>query len=136
MDPLTQAIVAALYVGATTGVNETAKKAVADAYEGLKALLKKKFHSNRDLAEAVEKLQAKPDSLARKQLLEEELGMVNAASEPELLSAAHSLLELIKAMPQGDQHIQAAYGFGIAQADRGSTAAVNIHGAPSKNKRR
>ena len=43
MDPVTTAIVVALAAGATSGVTEAGRKAIADAYEALKTLLKKKF---------------------------------------------------------------------------------------------
>jgi hypothetical protein len=39
------------------------------------------------------------------------------ASDPELVSAAQSLFKLIRALPQGEKHIQFAKGSGIAQAD-------------------
>ena len=97
----------------------------------MKSLIKKKFGGDSDAAKAIDKLEAKPDSEGRKQTLTEELKAVNAASEPELISAVQSLLELIKALPQGEKHIQFAQGTGIAQADRGSTATVTMH-APLK----
>jgi hypothetical protein len=132
MDPVTVAIIAALSAGAKSGVTDAAKKAIVDGYEGLKALLKKKFGSNSDVADAIDKLQAKPDSPGRRETVAEELKAANADAQPELLCAAESLLELIKALPQGEQHIQVAHGTGIAQADRGSTATVKIFGLPSK----
>jgi hypothetical protein len=132
MDPVTLAIIAALSAGITSGLTNVAKKALVDGYEGLKGLIKKKFGSTSDPAEAIEKLQAKPDSPGRRATLVEDLKAVNAAADPELLSAAHSLLELIKALPQGEQHIQVAQGTGIAQADRGGRASVRIFGSPSK----
>ena len=132
MDPVTLAIIAGLSAGATSGVSDAAKKAVVDGYEGLKALIKKKFGSNSDVADAIEKLQAKPDSSGRRETLAEELKAVDAGVEPEVLAAARTLLELIKALPQGEQHLQVARGRGIAQADRESTATVNIYGSPDK----
>jgi len=132
MDPVTIAIIAALSAGAASGVTDVAKKAIVDGYEGLKALLKKKFGSNSDAADALDKLEAKPDSAGRRETLAEELKAVNASSEPELLGAAQALLELIKALPQGEQHIQVAQGTGIAQADRGGAATVKIFRSPSK----
>jgi hypothetical protein len=130
-DIVSNAIVAALSAGAVAGATDTAKKAVADAYEGVKSLVKKKFGGDSDAAEAIDKLEAKPHSDGRKQTLTEELEAVNAASDPELVSAVQSLLELIRALPQGEKHIQFAQGTGIAQADRGSTATVTMH-APRK----
>jgi hypothetical protein len=132
MEPITAAIIAALAAGAISGVTESAKKAIRDGYSGLKALLHKKFGSKTEVTDAIAKLEAKPDSPGRQQTLAEELKATNATADPELLGAAQSLLELIKALPQGEQHIQHAVGTGIAQADRGSTATVSFAPAPSK----
>ncbi len=132
-DTVTNAIVGALSAGAVTGATDTAKKAIADAYEGLKSLIKNKFGGDSDAAEAIDKLEAKPDSDGRKKTLTEELKAVNAVSDPELASAVQSLLELIRALPQGEKHIQFARGTGIAQADRGSTATVTMHSPPKRN---
>jgi hypothetical protein len=59
---------------------------------------------------------------------------VHAGSDPELLSAAHALLNLVRAVPQGEQHIQNATGSGIAQAyGTGATATVAFDRSPSKH---
>jgi hypothetical protein len=68
-------------------------------------------------------LEAKPYSDARKILLAEELGTVYPATNPDLVSAATSLLAF-RALPQGENHIQVEQGTWIAQADGGSTATV------------
>ena len=132
MEPITAAIIAALTAGAASGITEAAKKAISDGYSGLKALINKKFGGKSDVTDAIEKLQAKPESPGRQQTLAEELKAINASADPELLGAAQSLLELIKAVPHGDQHIQNAVGTGIAQADRGSTASVSFASRPPK----
>lgn len=131
MEPITTSIVAALTAGAATGLTDATKKAIADGYSGLKALIGKKVGGHREVTEAIQKLEAKPDSAGRQQTLAEELQEAKIATDPELLSTAQSLLELIKALPQGEQHIQHAVGTGIAQADRGSTASVTF-GFPPK----
>jgi hypothetical protein len=123
---VTNAIIAALSAGAVAGATDTAKSAVADAYQSLKSLIKKKFGDHSDVAEAIDKLEEKPDSGGRRQTVLEELQAINSTSDPELVSAAQSLFKLIRALPQGEKHIQVAQGTGIAQADRGSTATVNI----------
>jgi hypothetical protein len=132
MEPISTAVIAALTAGAISGVTESAKKAISDGYSGLKALLQKKFGNKTEVTDAITKLEAKPDSPGRQQTLAEELKATNASADPELLGAANSLLELIKALPQGEQHIQHAVGTGIAQADRGSTATVNFAPPPSE----
>jgi esterase/lipase superfamily enzyme len=123
-DIVANAIVAALSAGAAAGAKDTAKSAIADAYQGLKSLFKKKFGHDSDAAQAIDMLEAKPDSDVWQQVLIGELKADNSASDPDLVSAAQSLLTLIKALPQGEKHIQFAMGTGIAQADRGSTATV------------
>jgi hypothetical protein len=127
---LANAIIAAVSAGAAAGATDTAKKAVADAYDALKSLVRTKFGSSSEAAVAIDKLEAKPDSDGRKQTLDEELRSVKAASDPELISAAQSLMELIRALPQGEQSIQFAMGSGIAQADHGSTATVTLYNKP------
>jgi hypothetical protein len=127
------AIIAAVSAGAAAGTTDTAKSAIADSYQDLKSLIKKKFGNDSDAAEAVDKLEAKPDSDGRKRTLAEELKSVDSASDPELVSTAQALLALIKALPQGDKHIQVARGTGIAQADRGSTATITMNAPPRKN---
>jgi hypothetical protein len=120
------AIAAALAAGAATGATDTAKKAITDAYDGLKSIIKKKFGSDSEAVHAIDKLEAKPDSEGRRLTLSEELETIDAGSDPELTAAAQSLLELIRALPKGETHIQSAQGTGIAQADRGGTAMVTM----------
>jgi hypothetical protein len=103
-DIVANAIVAAISAGAVTGATDTAKSAIADAYEGLKSLIKKKFGHDSEPAQAIDKLEAKPDSDGKKQVLAEELKAVNSSSDPELVAAAESLLALIKALAQGEAH--------------------------------
>src|SRR4051794_33978936 len=116
MEPVSTAIIAALSAGAASGVTDVAKKAIVEGYNDLKTLISKKFGTNTDVTEAIAELQAKPESPGRQQTVAEELNAVHASTDPELLHAAQSLLELIKALPQGEQHIQHAVGTGIAQA--------------------
>ncbi len=131
-NPLRAAIIAALSASAASGVSDITKKAIVDGYNGLKALVTKKFGTNNEATTAIQKLETKPESLGRQQTLAEELQASGAAADPELLTAAQSLLELIKSLPTGEQHIQHAAGTGIAQADRGSTASVTFAPSPTK----
>jgi len=132
MDPITAAIVAALSAGAISGLTDTAKKVIGDAYDGLKALLKKKFGNQSEVVKSVENLEAKPESPSRQGMLQEEVQAVQADQDPDLRQAAQALLEQIKAQPAGEQHIQNAIGSYIAQADHGSTATVNVN-HPERN---
>ena len=58
---------------------------------------------------------------------------MHAGSDPEIARAAQILLELIRALPQGEQHIQSVHGTANAVADRGGVASVNISGQIVKN---
>jgi len=123
MDPVTTAIAAALAAGA----GKVAEKAIVDAYDGLKAILKRKFGEQGDLAEAIKELEAKPESDGRKTTLREEVVNAKADQDPDVLKAALALLDQIKAHPGGEQHIQTAIGSYIAQADRSGTASVKVN---------
>ena len=122
MDPVTAAIIAALATGVTTG----ATRVFVDTYEALKNLIKKKFGMQSKLVQAVEDLEAKPDSSARKEMLKEEVATAKADQDPDLRNAAQTLLKQISAQSGGEQHIQNAIGSYIAQAERGSSANVTV----------
>jgi len=127
MDPITASIAAALALGVTSGITDATKKAVSDGYESVRALMKRKFGHERDVIEAMDKLQNNPQSKARQEILAEEMAKTVATKDSEMLAAANGLLEIIRALPQGDQHIQQiAHGVGIAQASNKSTATVNM----------
>ena len=97
MDPITTAIVTA-----TAAVGSSAIK---DTYSALKALLKKKFGEKSDLVEAVNKLEAKPQSNGRKTIVQEEVETAKANDDPEIVQLAQSLLEKLKEHPEGKQVI-------------------------------
>lgn len=98
MDPITAAIVAALSAGALSGLTETSKTAITDAYQTLKGLLAKKFGSKSQVVQAVDHLEAKPESANRQGGLAEELIALQAERDNEILAAAKHLLTL--AQPQ------------------------------------
>lgn len=129
MDPITLAIVTAVSTGAISGLAEAA---LPDAYHKLKALLTKKFGGESDVLYAVNQVEAKPDSAARKAALQEEITAAKADQDPDLLSTAHALIELLRMSPEGEQHVQTATGSYIAQADRESRASVNIGRPPEQ----
>jgi HetE-like protein len=130
MDPITAAIVAALAAGALSGVTEVGKNLLVDAYNGLKAKLKERLGEQSRVVKSVEFLEGAPDSEASKALVHEAVVAAKADQNPELQQAAQKLLEQVKAQPGGEQHVMNAIGTGIAQADRGSTATVNMNRPP------
>jgi hypothetical protein len=55
LDIVTNAIVVAISAGAVAGATDTAKVAMADAYQGLKSLINEKFGHDSDVAEAIDR---------------------------------------------------------------------------------
>ena len=128
MEPVTTAILAAIAAGATAGLTDTAKKAIADAYDSLKALLERKFGADSKMLGAVEKLEEDPESAGWQETVGKEAAKAGVNRDQELIAAAEVVLAKLKELPAGDQrHIQSAIGNYIAQADRGSTAKVNVN---------
>ena len=101
MDPIittiTTAIVAALA--------NLSKDAIKDSYAALKAALKKKFGETSDVVDAVDKLEKKPDSEARKATVSDEVEIAKANDDPEILKLAQELLDKIKEQPNGQEII-------------------------------
>ncbi len=121
MDPITTAIVAA-YAAVSSS-------AIKDSYSTLKALLKKKFGEESELVEAVNKLEAKPQSEARKATVQEEVEAAKANDDPEIVQIAQSLLEKLKENPEAQQVInQTISNVKYAATSATGTASIsNIH---------
>jgi hypothetical protein len=98
MDPISTAILAALA--------KLAEPAIKDAYDGLKAIIKRKFGAHHEVVQAVESLEKKPDSVGRREMLNEEMASSGVAADTEILAAAHSLLENLKNQPGGQEIVQ------------------------------
>jgi disulfide oxidoreductase YuzD len=113
MDPITTAILTTAGTGLVTSV-------IKDSYEALKAALKKKFGSNSDLVDAVEKLEKKPDSESRKAIVQEELEIAKVNDDPELVGLAQALLDQLKEQP-GEQEI-------ISQTQTNTVSGVTVSG--------
>lgn len=127
MDPITTAIVAALTAGAVAGVTDASKKAIADAYDALKGLLKKKFGHESEVVKSVERLETRPDSTSRQGTLAEEVADAKAAHDPEILQAAQTLLDQVKEQPGGGQHIQNVIGNYNAVVQGSGNPTVNVN---------
>ncbi len=94
MDPITSAIVAALSAGAVSGLTDASKMAVTDAYQMLKGLLTRKFGASSKVVQAIDHLEAKPESVGRQETLGEEMIAVNAEQDREVLATARQVLAL------------------------------------------
>lgn len=127
VEPVTfTAVVAVLTYIAQSAGQAVVGNAAIDAYTRLKMALRQKFGGDSEVVKSVEGLEVKPDSEGRRMTLEEELEASGADGDPELRALAQELLDRLNAQPGGEQHIQNASGSYIAQADRGSTAEVNV----------
>jgi hypothetical protein len=91
MDPVTLTIVSALA--------NLSQNLIKDAYAAFKLALQKKYGVESDLAQAVNKLEQKPESNARQAVLQDEVTSSGAGQDQELLSLANQLLEQIKQLP-------------------------------------
>jgi hypothetical protein len=96
MDPITGAIVAALAAGVAEGL-------AGDAYKAIKAAIKKKYGEDSDLAEAVEKLEQKPESAGWKEEVAAQVQATNAAQDSELLALAERLIAALEETAAGQQ---------------------------------
>jgi hypothetical protein len=127
MDPVTTAIVAALTAGAAAGLTDTAKTAITEAYQTLKGLLQKKFGGESNLVKSVEVLEARPASVQRQQILDEEIIDVRAYQDPDIVQAVQSLLNQIKAQPDGERHVLHVIGDYNAVVQGTGNATVNVN---------
>src|SRR6516164_2817794 len=93
MDPVTS-IVTALVAGAAAGLTPTVSQAVKDGYEGLKALIKRKYSHV-----SIDQLEADPASQARRAVVEKDLQKTNAEKDPELLQQVKALLDAMRTQP-------------------------------------
>ena len=95
---VTTAIIAAL-------ATALSNNAIKDIYNALKSALEKKFGSESDVVNAVEELEKKPDSEARKAVLQEEVENAKANDDAEIRQLAQDLLNKLKDEPGGQQTI-------------------------------
>src|SRR5215469_246113 len=95
MDPITTAVLASLPLLATD--------AVKSAYEGLKAIIRKKWGDNGSIAKAITAIEQDPDSKAQAAVLEEKVVSTKATEDVEVAQALHKLIEQIKAQGAGSE---------------------------------
>lgn len=92
MDPITL-IVAALALGASDGVRDTAQQAIGDAYSAVKDLITKRYAS---VSTDVEGLEQEPEEGLRRALLEKKLTQAGAGDDVELYGLAQALLSAVE----------------------------------------
>lgn len=96
MDEITAAIVAA----AALAIKKVGSTSIVDAYNALKNLIKRKYGEKSDVADAVEKVEAKPDSEGRQKMLAEEVASAGADRDPEVVEAARKVKTEMEAVPE------------------------------------
>jgi hypothetical protein len=104
MDPITATILAALVAGVAAGATDVGKKAIVDAYDGLKSIIKAKFGPQNDLSTAITSLEIKRDSEARKTVVHEAVQDTQADQDDDILAAVQKLEEILTA--HGDERVQ------------------------------
>ncbi|MFM7437047.1 MAG: hypothetical protein ACKO2V_00330, partial [Snowella sp.] len=111
-------ILAALIAGAAAAAKDKAAEAVKDAYNGLKALLKKKLE-NDALAQAA--VDAKPEDIKQMEsLLKDKITKSGADQDAEIIQAAQELINQVKEQPGGQEIIN--------QTQISTVSGVTVHG--------
>jgi len=131
MEPITAAILAALN-------SDLVKTGLSDAYQGLKAVIRRKWGDSAPINKAITALEEDPKSKAQAAVLDEKVGAVKAADDSEVLQALQQLVEQMKSRGVGGEavaKIQFNMSGGVVQ---GIAGAENVHigsmtfGAPPK----
>jgi hypothetical protein len=134
MDPITTTILAALGVMGS----EVIKSGVKDAYDNLKAVIRRKWGETASISKAITAIEEDPQSKAQAAVLEEKVAAVKATADAEVAQALHTLVELLKTegiAGQAMARIQFNMSGGVVQ---GIAAAENVQigsmtfGAPPK----
>ncbi len=96
MDIISKAIISAVNTASPT-------KEAAAAYKTLKELILKNDAATGDLADALDKLEKKPDSTGRQAMLGEEILAARISLNPDIKAAAQNLLNKLAAPPRSEQ---------------------------------
>jgi|GEM_PF-3151447 len=103
MDPISTAIMAALASGAASRTTESEVGAIVEAYQKFKSVLRVKFGADSDLIDALEKLEQKPTSIGRREVLLEEVASAGADKDRELLGMVYALFDAITVKLDSEQ---------------------------------
>ena len=134
MDPITTTILAALGVMGS----EVIKSGVKDAYDNLKAVIRRKWGDTAPISKAMAAIEEDPQSKAQAAVLGEKVAAVEATADADVAQALHELVEQLKANGIGGEavaRIQFSMSGGVVQ---GVAGAENVQigsmtfGAPPK----
>lgn len=101
MDPITGAILAALAAGVIGGATEVGKKVIVDAYEALKAAIKKKYGEGSKIAQAVADVEEEPDFKPSQDALAGRVEQAKAVEDEELVKLAETLKAALDKTAEG-----------------------------------
>lgn len=127
MDPISLAIVAAVAAGLAKGAGDVGQSVIVDGYRQLKSLLARRFGGHSQVVQAVDAVESRPESAARRGVLTEEIANSGADRDPEIVDLAQDLLDRIQRDAAPGSSVQMAFGSYIAQADRHGHAEVNVN---------
>jgi disulfide oxidoreductase YuzD len=99
MDPITTAIVATLPALASDMVKSTVK----DAYDGLKAVIRRKWGEASPVAKAVDALEANPKSQGQAAVLAESVAEAKADKDAGVMEALSKLVDELKSAARGSR---------------------------------
>jgi hypothetical protein len=134
MDPITTTILAALGVMGS----EVIKSGVKDAYESLKAVIRRRWGESAPISKAIAALEEDPQSKAQAGVLEEKVGQVKATGDAEVAQALHKLVEQMKTDGVGGEavakirfNMSGGVMQGVAAAENVQIGSMNF-GTPPK----
>jgi hypothetical protein len=134
MDPISTTIFTALGVMGS----EVIKSGVKDAYDALKAVIRRKWGESAPISKALAALEEDPQSKAQAAVLEEKVVQAKATDDAEVAQALHKLIEQMEMDGVGGEavaRIQFTMSGGVVQ---GIAGAENVQigsmtfGAPPK----
>jgi hypothetical protein len=126
MDPITTAILAVLPALASDMV----KSGVKDAYEGLKAVIHRKWGDAAPISEAITAIEKDPNSKAQAAVLEEKVAAVKAAEDADVVKALQHLVEQMTVARMIQFNMSGGIVQGVAGAENVQIGSMTF-GAPS-----
>jgi len=123
MDPITTAILAVLPALAS----DVVKSGVKDAYEGLKAVIRRKWGDAAPISRAITAIEQDPGSKAQAAVVAEKVSAAKAAEDAEVVEAVRQLVEQMRTHGIGGEAvagIQFNMSGGVVQ---GVAGAANVH---------
>jgi hypothetical protein len=136
MDPITTAIVAALPAMSS----DLVKSAVKDAYDGLKAVIRRKWGEAGRLPKAVEDLEENPKSEGKAMVLERQVAETKAVEDTEVMQALAKLVSELKEAKIGGEaianiaiHISGGTIQGVVGAREVNVSSMNFGASQDKS---